>query len=240
MTTVGLGIATGLLTIILLAIFMFAKKEGRYHIMRGIFGGGLDELYYEPKSNEIKLSSIKWNGKRGLFQRGKEGLLYTLELIRNPDTPAKELYNKALSSIPKWSGSKRSVVMSSTIMSFVVGTPFYAAVTRAKKKKEYEAVRPLLNKLEELFKETDVEYFSFLDIIDPKDLSTYLKDVSAEKVMDAFKKGDNARQLLNTKPREDKGGLLGGNMWWYLILAVGAVALIWFFVFSGIPKTLMK
>ena len=213
-TTMGLFFVSMISVLVNAFLFIFMKKEGRYFLSKSINGSGIDHLRLEPLSKKLYLETVQWTGE---WYRSKKGMYYPLRALQNPITEAKKLYNEAISNASRWAGNNRPVLMSTDLMSWMVGPEFYAAVAKAKERKEYEKVKPFLEKLEKLFKENKVEYFTFNETFIAEELSDIMKDVSATKVLRSFIEGVEGERLKNAK-EPGKLSLPGLSMW--LILGV--------------------
>jgi len=222
-TTMGLFFWSLVTTILAAFMYIFMKKEGRYFLGKSLNGAGVDHLRHEPLSNKLHLETVQWTGE---WYRSKKGLYYPLRALTNPDTMAKKLYNEAIRSASRWAGNNRPVIMTTDLMSWMAGPAFYAAVAKAKESDEYKGLEPLLEKIEKLFKENKVEYFSFVEHFTASELNEIMKDVSATKVLRSFLEGSEAERLKNVK-EPGKLSLPGLSLWvilaFLVIIAGGAV-----------------
>ena len=214
--------------------WFFAKSEGRYFISRGLGGKGLDLIRHQPMSNKLKLSNLVWKGR--LWQLGKEGMLFGIEKIQNPETDDDYLYNDLVGRSCTWDGARRPVVMATDIMSTVITPEFYAAVEKAESFDKYPKAKDILTQVAEYAKANKLQVVTYAQTFHPSTIKKYLKDVGPQHMREAFKKGVEAQKLANTKPPGE--GLKLGNLAFYILIGVVAIIIVYF----GLPfiQTLVK
>jgi len=204
--------------IIIIAMWLFMKPEGRYFFKRTFNTGSLDSIRHEPLSNQLVLDTIKWNGETF---HNDTGIYYPLSQVLNPKNAAQSIYNKVVSNAARWKGSKRPVIFTTDIMSFAVPAGFYAAIEKAKNSEKYVTIKPLLEKLGEFLKEEGISHFSFIETFNIADIQEIIKDVGPKKVRDSYKKGVHAEKLKNTKIGNE--GMLGSVPLWLIMIVLIAV-----------------
>lgn len=235
MATLGFGIAAGILFITLIAVLYFAKKEGRFFIKRGFGGGGVDLLRHEPLNNRLSFHTLKRNSD--VWKMGKEYMFFSLDKIMNPKNPNDKLYNKLISESSTWDGSHRPAVIATDVLSFTVTPALHAAVAKAENQTEYQQAAKALGEIFKFLNENKTEKVSFLEIIHPDVLKTYLKDLGPMKMREMFLKGVEAQKLAQTKPPAERLNL--GGLWvWLVLMALGLIGIYWLYSSGMIDKLL--
>ena len=217
-TTFVFGGLTFILLFAIILMWFFMKPEGRFFLKRSFGGGTLDSIRHEPVSNQLILDTLKWNGETFL---NDVGIYYPLTQILNPGTKSQQIYNKIVSTAARWKGSKRPVIFTTDLMSFAVSAEFYAAIEKAKNEDQYKKIRPFLQNLEKLLKDSGVEYFSFIESFNIADIQEIIKDVGPRKVRDSYRKGVHSEKLKNTKIAGE--GILGTVPLWLIMIILIAV-----------------
>lgn len=128
------GFVTFFVLIIVLGQWIIAGKEGRFHIRRFIWRGGIDLLKYTPLSRELSMSKLKWDGK--YWVEGKDAIMNGIELEKDTSTIA-ERYNKAVTGSGRWEGSKRAVLMATQEMFFTFSHEFISMLGKASRFQKY-------------------------------------------------------------------------------------------------------
>lgn len=222
MTTFGAGALAVLFMLIDVALWYFARKEGRHFIKRGFGGGGVDLIRHEPLSNKISLTNLKWD--KGIWKLGKEAMFFGLDKLLNPESAEDHLYNKLISESSTWDGSKRPAVIATDIVSFTITPALYAAIAKAENAEKYGEAKKLLKSLNIPMSDNPgvplIEKVSFLEIIQPETLKKYLKDLGPKKMREMFLKGVEAQKLANTRPPTE--GKFGGAI---VPILIGALVL---------------
>jgi len=173
---VGVSVAMTLISIVMLfAILLFMKKEGRYHLSRSIFRSGIDLISIEPKSRALKSSSIRWTGD--YFEQGREAILFNFDPLLNPGTDAEKMYNDVISETCYWEGSRRPVLFASEAAGFVFNPHISSAIEQAKSEADYEKVKPILENLEKVFSDKIVK-IRFMQIFKPDNIRDFLNSGS--------------------------------------------------------------
>ena len=226
MATLGLGVVTAILLLLLIATWYFARKEGRFFIKRGFGGGGVDLIRHEPLNNRLSFHTLKRVGD--VWKLNKEYMFFGLDKIMNPGNPHDKLYNKLIGESSTWDGSHRPAVIATDVLSFTVTPALHAAVAKAKNAEQYQEACTVLGKLFKFLNESQIEKVSFLEIIQPDELKTYLKDLGPMKMREMFLKGVEAQKLASTKPPAE--GLNLGGLWvWIVLMAAALIGIYWLF-----------
>lgn len=235
MTTIGFGIATGILLITLIAVLYFAKKEGRFFMGRGFGGAGVDLIRHEPLNNRLSLHTLKRSGD--VWKLGKEYMFFGLDKIMTPENPKEKSYNRLISESSTWDGSKRPAVIATDVLSFTVTPALHASIAKAENVEKYKEACTTLGKIFKYLEAEKTQVVSFLEIIHPDDMKKYLKDLGPKKMREMFLKGVEAQKLASTKPPTERLNL--GGIWIYLVfMAIALIGIYWLFT-SGTLEGLL-
>ena len=231
---IGTTIIMGLIT---LSFWFFMKEEGRFFFKRAFGNKGIDVIRHEPQSNNLQLIVIKWSGQ--FFQYGKEMMFFGIEKIINPNTDPKKYFNEIVSRMCTWKGSKRSVLFATDIMSHIITPDLLALVAKSKKHKKYTEAQVMVptikTRLEAALQKdeedeyVDPELVTYLETMNPNDLTEFMEDISGRDAWNAYLTGKRVNELERAKGIE-----LGGAAKIALGLAgVGVVVLIIYLAATG-------